>query len=471
MVAAVFIIIPTLGTSYSHIGKYCFPCWEYYIHESSRPRISKYSRKNLVNSRFFRTFASQYLISMRMEKRKGKSGKSLWCLILVLLGIAVKGNAQRNDSVVVAPDSSNFVTASLVIISPTNDVYSSLGHCAIRMECPTHRLDFCFSSETETGSFNDFINFLIGKTSTAMFAVESDAFLKRYKAEKRGIWQFQLNLTHHEKQDLWRKLDEEVMKGAHRSFTLKNNCVSLSLMLIQSALMKEELDFGELPEIFNHDNGDLMRKYLENTPWAEFFLFTIGGSEAEKTYDPDIRFTPKTLGEVIMQTQIVSLEDGARRPAVVGGRKELSKQETTVSKTSVTPMMVFGTLFLLVLIITIAEWWLGWKTLAKATDIILFTLQCVLGILLPIIVIMLGLVDVHWNWYLIPLNPLPLIIYVCFRKREWFGKVYLLYALVLVAFICLTPFISQLDWEHQLITAMFAIRCISNYGIYYKKNN
>ena len=391
------------------------------------------------------------------------------CLLLILSAWDMR--AQSNDSIVVAPDSSNFMTASLVIISPTDDVYSSLGHCAVRMECPSHKLDFCFSSETETGSFNDFINFLIGKTSTAMFAVESDAFLKRYKAEKRGIWQYQLNLTHHEKQDLWRKLDEEVMKGAHRSFTLKNNCVSLSLMLIQSALIKEDFDFGKLPEIFNHDNGDLMRKYLENTPWAEFFLFTIGGSEAEKTYDPDIRFTPKTLGEAIMQTQIVSLEDGTRRPAVVGGRKELSKQETTVSKTSITPMMVFGALFLLVLIITIAEWWLGWKMLAKATDVILFTLQCVLGILLPIIVIMLGLVDVHWNWYLIPLNPLPLIIYVCFRKREWFGKVYLLYALVLVAFICLTPFISQLDWEHQLITAMFAIRCISNYGIYYKMNN
>ena len=376
--------------------------------------------------------------------------------------------AQSNDSIVVAPDSSNFVTASLIIISPTDDVYSSLGHCAIRMECPVHNLDFCFSSETETGSFNDFIKFLIGKTSTAMFSVESGEFLKRYKDEKRGIWQYQLNLTHHEKQDLWRKLDEEVMKRAHRSFTLKNNCVSLSLLLIQSALINEDLDFGKLPEIFNHDNGDLMRKYLENTPWAEFFLFTIGGSEAEKTYEPDIRFTPKTLGEVILQTEIVNLEDGTRRPAVVGERKELSKQETTVSKTSITPMMVFGALFLLVLIITIAEWWFGRKTLAKATDVILFTLQCVLGILLPIIVIMLGLVDVHWNWYLIPLNPLPLIIYVCFRKREWFGKVYLLYALVLVEFICLTPFISQLDVSHQLIVAMLAVRCLSKY-LEYKK--
>ena len=131
-------------------------------------------------------------------------------------------------------------------------------------------------------------------------------------------------------------------------------------------------------------------------------------------------------------------------------------------------MMVFGALFLLVLIITIAEWWFGRKTLAKATDVILFTLQCVLGILLPIIVIMLGLVDVHWNWYLIPLNPLPLIIYVCFRKREWFGKVYLLYALVLVEFICLTPFISQLDVSHQLIVAMLAVRCLSKY-LEYKK--
>ena len=85
----------------------------------------------------------------------------LMAVMAMLLSWVNVAHSSPNDSVKVLPDSSNFVTASLVIISPTDDVYSSLGHCAVRMECPSHNLDFCFSSETETGSFNDFINFLM----------------------------------------------------------------------------------------------------------------------------------------------------------------------------------------------------------------------------------------------------------------------------------------------------------------------
>lgn len=33
-------------------------------------------------------------------------------------------------------DSSNFVTASLLVASPGNAFYSNLGHCTLRMECP-----------------------------------------------------------------------------------------------------------------------------------------------------------------------------------------------------------------------------------------------------------------------------------------------------------------------------------------------
>lgn len=406
-----------------------------------------------------------YLCGKFMHKRVGFRIIMFRLLaVLAMLSAWVNGaHSSPNDSVKVLPDSSNFVTASLLVVSPADEFYSSLGHCAIRMECPVKDLDVCFTMQTETSGFKDFLKFLLGINKTSIVPVDAEVFLKNYRDEKRGVWQYKLNLTHSEKKELWRKLENEVMQGNYRSFTLKNNCVSHTLLTVESALQREDLDFGNLPEVFSHDNGELMRSYLKNMPWAEFFLFTISGTEIEKTYDEDVRFSPEMIGEVMLQAKIVNLEDGSIRPAVIEGKQELSKQQTKVSNSSIKPMMVFGFLLLIVLIVTFCEWVFGWNKLGLVTDEVLFTIQSVLGVLLPLVVIMTGLVDVYWNWYFIPLNPLPLIIYLCFRKREWFGKVYLLYALVLVAFICLTPFFSQLDWYHQLITGMFTVRCVSKY--------
>ena len=41
--------------------------------------------------------------------------------------------AGKGDSVYVAPDSSNFVKASILILEPMNKVYSVFGHSAFRM--------------------------------------------------------------------------------------------------------------------------------------------------------------------------------------------------------------------------------------------------------------------------------------------------------------------------------------------------
>ncbi len=89
----------------------------------------------------------------------------------------------------------------------------------------------------------------------------------------------------------------------------------------------------------------------------------------------------------------------------------------------------------------------------------LFVFQSVAGILLLYLSAVSGLFGIHWNWYLIPFNPLPLVLWLCCRKQPWYPKVFVFYTVVLVLFILATPLSSQLDIEHQLITATLAIRC------------
>ena len=126
-------------------------------------------------------------------------------------------------------------------------------------------------------------------------------------------------------------------------------------------------------------------------------------------------------------------------------------------------MLVFGLLFLAVVLITLAQ--LKWKLklLGQVLDVLLLVLVTIVGLFLIYTSYVSGLFGTHWNWYIIPFNPLPLIIWLIWRKRKGFYKVYLLYTVVLVLFILATPLSQQLDLPHQLITATLAVRCLFNY--------
>lgn len=466
MVAAFFIIIPALGTTYSHIGKYCFPRWEYYIHESPRPRIIKYSRKILVNSRFFCTFAAQNLIDMRMEKGKRKSGKSLWCLILVLLGIAVKGNAQRNDSVVVAPDSSNFVTASILTISPTNEIYSVFGHTAIRMECPSHQLDYVFTFESDP-SVGGFLTFFAGKAEAKFIAMPAADFLASMRLGGRGVKQNVLNLTLHEEQELWRNLDNDMVAGAHRKFNLLvNNCVSMAVMKLRQSCIDEHLEWDDNTALTFLNNGDYVRQCVQHSPWAVFWFITFMGTVCEDSYEYESRLCPANLIEEMRKASFINEEKGTNRAVLTGQESTLLPETTSLHQSIITPTVIFGLLLLVVCFLTFAEWRWNWKRPVRYIDVALFVLQSLSGLILLYVTWVSELLGAHWNWYLIPFNPIPLILWLCLRKRKNYGRVYLLYTAVLVAFLALTPFLSQLDVPHQLITTVLAVRCGSKYWRY-----
>ena len=42
----------------------------------------------------------------------------------------------------------NFVKASLLIMSPGDELYSCAGHSVLRLECPKFNLDYCFTYES-----------------------------------------------------------------------------------------------------------------------------------------------------------------------------------------------------------------------------------------------------------------------------------------------------------------------------------
>ena len=101
-----------------------------------------------------------------------------------------------------------FVTASVLVTSPGQEGYSSLGHCALRMECPVYGLDYCFSFQVDMGSaVADYLAFFSGDTPAGFVAMNTPAYLQRFKDEGRE------EVRSFTDKELQRQLLQEMEKG------------------------------------------------------------------------------------------------------------------------------------------------------------------------------------------------------------------------------------------------------------------
>ena len=389
-------------------------------------------------------------------------------LVLTISLLMIIPEAHSEGSKEVLSDSSNFVKASLIVSTPTDIIYSSLGHCAIRMECPFEQLDYCFSLETNTQP-GDYLKFFNGDADAAVRAIPTEMYLAECRKEGRGVDQYEFNLTWHEKQQLWKSLDEEMMRPPHLKFNFLNtNCVMMVIIMIQNALIDESINYVEVPSYLTCDNGNGLRHLTRSTPWYQFIYITLSGAICDEYFSMEYRMTPISLPEVFGKAQIKG--SNGQRSLFKGTPVSLVRQTNFPSSSPFTPRLVFSILLLLVILITWCEWKRGCKHTARITDTILLALEFIIGVLLCYTTLATSLFAAHWNWYLIPCNPLPLLLLLLFGKQKNFYKIYLLYTIILIAFIIATPLSSQLDIDHQLITAMFATRTASKY-LKHKKIN
>ena len=378
---------------------------------------------------------------------------------------SVGAMAQADDGYVLLPDSSNFVKASLMVVSPGNNVYSALGHCAIRLECPIHELDYCFSFGTNNVTGNDFVKFFTGELKAGFVAILSKEFIAEYSREGREVKQTELNLTLHEQQRLWEMLDKDMVEGDYRKFNyLQNNCASMSMYVIEWCLIDEQISYGKWPAAMQLNNGDCSRFHSRFRPWLNFINITLLGTQADGFIPQQERISPELINEVLAAARIVPNDSAsAARPVFKSATQQILPLTKPVKTSPFTPMVVFGILLALVVAITLLEWLAGWRRLTRVTDVVLLVCQTLVGMAMLYICLGACMFGLNWNWYLVVFNPLPLILWLLLHKKQFYNRLYLVYTITLLAFVAMTPLVSQLDIEHQLITLTFALRCASNY--------
>lgn len=383
------------------------------------------------------------------------------CLLFCTAVLSPRTSHAVNSEKAAGLDSTHFVTAWLMVVTPGSNIYSSFGHCVLHLQCPSKGLDYVFTFETEP----NYLKFFVGQSKACFVAVPTKDFLLRYEKEGRGVTEYELNLTPHEKQELWRLLDEDMMGGVKRRFTmLKSNCVSMSLLMIERALEKRYIDFSHNNWLLQQGNARILHSYLKDNPWADFIFFTFSGTEADKSWTVEELLSPTNIGHCLQTNWIVSTQGNQRWPVIIGRPHRIMEAQRSSYSSWFTPNVLALLILLSIAAISIAGHVNHQGRLQRATDAALLVFQTAIGLILLYVTLVTCLFGRCWNWYLIPFNPIPILVWLCFRNRPNYNAAYLAYTIILLLFIIISPFVTrQVDIAHLFLVAALMLRCGDKY--------
>ena len=240
------------------------------------------------------------------------------CTCLLCCGVAT---AQvPADSIDRAAQDEDFVRASLLVIGPGDNVVTCFGHAAIRMQCPTHQLDYCFTFEMKLAE-GEHTKFLTGQAKAGFMAAPTGVFMQQYKRQGRSIDEYDLNLTPKQEQTLWRNLDREIAQEARWSYDfITVNCGSMCVWIIQQSLLDEHIEYQQLPTVLQGTYSDVMDYVGEDAPWLNLYFHVRYFSRRNDTGALADKMAPTLLAEA-WQHALLTSPTGGSRPVITASRQ------------------------------------------------------------------------------------------------------------------------------------------------------
>ena len=352
--------------------------------------------------------------------------KVLRRLLLLLTVLLPVGVFAQTDTVDVKQPAEDFVTASVCVASPGEEIYSALGHACLRLQCPTYGLDYVYSYESEDAS-HKVLDFFAGRLKMAVRAVPTSEYVAQYAPEGRGVTEYVLRLPIRVKQRLWQQMDARLQYTPVPYDYMNRSCAVSVLDWLEEAIGKDSLEYAPWPEKYGRSRKEIGGDSIVNE-WNHIFVCTFVTGEAN-----DVHIDNRC--KVIIPSELVEVLQGAQAfgtPLMEDGCNVLQPTTKTVGPAKVTPLM----LSLVVLLLSLLNLRLH-KTWLRAVVLI----PCLLlGLFVLYLVALSDLPCTQWNWLVIPFCPLPFLFWKW--RRLWT----LPFAAVCVAWI-----VGLLLYPHQVV--------------------
>ena len=302
-------------------------------------------------------------------------------------------------------DPMDSVEVSLLTCSPHEEIYSLYGHSALRWR--DQHVDLVFN--WGMFSFNKpyfVLRFVFGLTDYELAAYPYDTFWPYYQKWGSSITEQVLNLTNDEKRQLQQALSEN-LKPENRVYRYNffyNNCSTKPRDMIErcvngEVIYQEREDFAPTFREMVHE----CNRYHE---WSKFGNDMLLGVKADlKTTREEQEFLPHNLMYDVARAQIY--KDGVYRPLI---KEERQLVPPGVHKwgfgLGIGPYEAFSLFLLLSIGIALYEW--RKKKIARWWDVLLMTVQGLVGIVLTVMIFSQH-PTTSLNLNLLLFNPLPLL--------------------------------------------------------------
>lgn len=182
--------------------------------------------------------------------------KVLRRLLLLLTVLLPVGVFAQTDTVDVKQPAEDFVTASVCVASPGEEIYSALGHACLRLQCPTHGLDYVYSYESEDAS-HKVLDFFAGRLKMAVRAVPTSEYVAQYAPEGRGVTEYVLRLPIRVKQRLWQQMDARLQYTPVPYDYMNRSCAVAVLDWLEEAIGKDSLEYAPWPEKYGRSRKEI----------------------------------------------------------------------------------------------------------------------------------------------------------------------------------------------------------------------
>ncbi len=303
-----------------------------------------------------------------------------------------------------------FVEAYLLIAEPGGELYSCAGHAALRLKCDEHKLDYCFSYESEPVA-EKVLTFLSGRLKMGMFAVPAEEYLSFYCNDHRGVTEYHLNLPLEIKRQLWKVMDEKVAEGVRLPYDyLERGCAQSVLRRLMEAAKPLQIDFGQWPDnIATKTRRELFCECLDDFPWNRFFTQSLVGIEADKKV---LRYQ-----RVVVPRDLLVVLRGAK----IAGKSIITDEgKSLISPSPISRTSWFSPCFAsaIVVLFALLSFLKGW--IGRTFKIILYGIYVVYGVFYTYLVFCSSLPATSWHWLVVPFNILPIVFWKWRKKWRWY---------------------------------------------------
>lgn len=363
-------------------------------------------------------------------------------LFVLFISTCLCAFAQSEEDALANPDE-DFVIASVLVASSGEEIYSSVGHACLRLQCPTHGLDFVFSEESED-TRNKVLQFFAGNLKMGVRAVPTQKYVDEYAEEGRGVQEYMLNLPIKVKQRLWQQMDGRLEYDDIPYDFLNHGCAQSVLSWLEDAIDTDSLVYAEWPEYYDMTRREMVSKNVVS-PWAHVFftIFIAGDSN-----NPDVSKSAK----VVLPEDLVDVLCKAKaygKPLLNGTPNTLLSQTKEIRYTWFTPDM----LAIILLLIAIANVFVR-KALLRIPVLVIGS---AIGCFVLYLLCFSDLTCTEWNWLIVPFFPLPLFAWKW--RKHW--------ALPMTA-ICIAWSVAMLASPHQLVDMALIILAVATTVIYFE---